>query len=134
MLSDEQLVQQALAMRRRAYAPYSRFAVGAALESEDGTVFGGCNVENAAYAECICAERTAVVQAVSQGQRRFRRIAVVGSSDEPCWPCGACRQVLSEFAPGLMLLVGDQSGRFQKLPLSELLPHHFGPDNLEELR
>lgn len=133
MLTDEELVQRALDMRERAYAPYSGFAVGAALESEDGAVFGGCNVENAAYAECICAERTAVVKAISEGHGRFRRIAVAGSSGQPCWPCGACRQVLSEFAPELTLLVSDQEGVFLKLPLSDILPHHFGSENLVEL-
>ena len=109
----------------------SPFPVGAALECADGTVFTGCNVENAAYGSSICAERTALVKAVSEGHRDdFTRIAVVGNSTEPCWPCGACRQMLYEFAPGLTVLVAQRDHSFVKLPLSELLAHGFGPKSL----
>ena len=90
-MTDQELVAVALRARENAYAPYSRFRVGAALECADGTVYTGCNVENAAYGSSICAERTALVKAVSEGRRAFTRLAVAGDSGDPCWPCGACR-------------------------------------------
>ena len=125
------LIRMALEAREQAYAPYSDFMVGAALRAEDGRIFTGCNVENAAYGSSICAERTALVKAVSEGHRDdFTRIAVVGNSTEPCWPCGACRQMLYEFAPGLTVLVAQRDHSFVKLPLSELLTHGFGPKSL----
>ena len=127
----QELIRMALAAREKAYAPYSGFMVGAALRAEDGRIFTGCNVENAAYGSSICAERTALVKAVSEGHRDdFTRIAVVGNSTEPCWPCGACRQMLYEFAPGLTVLVAQRDHSFVKLPLSELLTHGFGPKSL----
>ena len=108
-MTDQELVELAFTMLERSYVPYSHFPVGAALECADGTVFTGCNVENAAYGSSICAERTALVKAVSEGHRDdFTRIAVVGNSTEPCWPCGACRQMLYEFAPGLTVLVAQR--------------------------
>ena len=111
--------------------PLLPFPGGRSLECADGTVFTGCNVENAAYGSSICAERTALVKAVSEGHRDdFTRIAVVGNSTEPCWPCGACRQMLYEFAPGLTVLVAQRDHSFVKLPLSELLTHGFGPKSL----
>ena len=87
-MTDQELVAVALRARENAYAPYSRFRVGAALECADGTVYTGCNVENAAYGSSICAERTALVKAVSEGRRAFTRLAVAGDSGDPCWPCG----------------------------------------------
>ena len=110
-MTDQALVELAFTMLDRAYVPYSRFPVGAALLCAGGTVFTGCNVENAAYGSTICAERTALVKAVSEGHRDdFARLAVVGRGDDYCWPCGACRQMLFEFAPDLTVLVarGDQ--------------------------
>ena len=130
-MTRENLIAQALQMREMAYAPYSRFRVGAALEAEDGTVYTGCNVENAAYGCCICAERTALVKAVSEGRRRFVRLAVAGDSADFCWPCGSCRQMLREFAPDLVVDVVNRAGEFSTVSLSDLLPHSFGPDTLE---
>ena len=130
-MTDQELVELAFTMLERSYVPYSHFPGGAALECADGTVFTGCNVENAAYGSSICAERTALVKAVSEGHRDdFTRIAVVGNSTEPCWPSGACRQMLYEFAPGLTVLVAQRDHSFVKLPLSELLTHGFGPKSL----
>jgi cytidine deaminase len=107
-------------------------SVGAALLCEGGEVFTGCNVENAAYGSSICAERTALVKAVSEGHRDdFARLAVVGNSKDYCWPCGACRQMLYEFAPGLELLVARADREFVRIPLSALLAHGFGPKSLE---
>jgi cytidine deaminase len=103
------------------------------LESEDGEVFTGCNVENAAYGSSICAERAALLKAVSEGVHRFRRIAIVGSGGDPCWPCGACRQMLSEFAPNLEVLVGSgESDAYEKTSLSALLPHSFDANQLSK--
>ena len=94
-MTDQELVELAFTMLDNAYVPYSRFPVGAALEGTDGTIYTGCNVENAAYGSTICAERTALVKAVSSGCRTFARLAVVGNSADYCWPCGACRQMRS---------------------------------------
>ena len=130
-MTDRELADLAYSMLERSYVPYSKFPVGAALLCADGSVFTGCNVENAAYGSTICAERTALVKAVSEGHRDdFVKLAVVGNSSEPCWPCGACRQMLYEFAPGLELLVGRGDRTFVSLKLSELLPHGLGPKSL----
>ena len=130
-MTDQALVDLAFQMLERSYAPYSQFPVGAALLCADGTVFTGCNVENAAYGSTICAERTALVKAVSEGRRSgFARLAVAGRGEDYCWPCGACRQMLYEFAPDLTVLVARGDRQFVKLPLKELLPHGFGPASL----
>ena len=130
-MTDRELVELAFTMLERSYVPYSGFPVGAALECADGTVFTGCNVENAAYGSTICAERTALVKAVSEGHRDdWKRIAVVGNSADYCWPCGSCRQMLYEFAPDLTVLVARGDHAFVKLPLKDLLPHGFGPKSL----
>lgn len=130
-MTDEELVQKALDMRKCSYAPYSHFAVGAALLCEDGTVFTGCNVENAAYGSTICAERTALVKAVSEGHATgWVTLAIAGSGEDFCWPCGACRQMLFEFAPNLRVLAVNQRGEFRQAVLSELLPMGFGPESL----
>ena len=130
-MTEQELVDRAFAMLDRSYAPYSHFPVGAALECADGTVFTGCNVENAAYGSTICAERTAAVKAISEGHRDdFVRIAIVGNSTDYCWPCGACRQFLFEFAPDLECLIAREDHEFVKLPLRELLAHGFGPKSL----
>ena len=109
-MTDEKLLELALDARKNAYVPYSGYAVGAALLAEDGRVFTGCNVENAAYGNTLCAERTALVKAVSEGCRRFTKIAIASAGSAP-YPCGACRQSLYEFAPELeVLVVGWQRG------------------------
>ena len=133
MISDqdrEALVAAAGEARERAYAPYSGFQVGAALLSDDGSRFTGANVENASYGLSMCAERTAVFHAVAQGVRRLRAVAVVASNDEPTWPCGACRQVLNEFGPGLVVISEGKGGRREERSLRELLPEAFGPNDL----
>ena len=130
-MTDQELVALAVEMQQRAYAPYSHFPVGAALLCGDGTVFTGCNVENAAYGSTICAERTALVKAVSEGHTEFTAIAITGQGEDFCWPCGACRQMLYEFAPGLKILVSRRDGQIVSTTLSQLFPHGFGPKSLE---
>ena len=124
-MTRDELKDAAVSMLDRSYCPYSHFPVGAALECEDGTVYTGCNIENAGYSATVCAERTAVFKAVSEGHRRFKRIVVAGRSDSPCVPCGECRQVLSEFAPELEVICLDKDGNQLALSLSDLLPHSF---------
>ena len=123
------LVKAARAAQAKAYAPYSNYRVGAALESDRGEVFVGCNVENASYGLTICAERAAVCAAVSAGARRFRRAVVVTDSDPPAAPCGACRQVLSEFGSDLRVEAFGPKGSVA-WTMAELLPAAFGPDQL----
>ena len=130
-MTDKDLVELAFTMLDKAYMPYSHFPVGAALEGADGSVHTGCNVENAAYGSCICAERTALVKAVSEGCRTFKRIAVVGNSADYCWPCGSCHQMLYVFAPDLEVLVANRDHDFVKYTLRQLLPHGFGPSALD---
>ena len=131
-MTDRELVEKAAAMQEYAYCPYSNFPVGAALLCEDGTVFTGCNVESAAYGNTICAERMALLKAVSEGRRSgFSALAVAGRSDDPCWPCGSCRQMLYEFAPDLRVLAVGKDGSFEEATLSELLPHGFGAAHLK---
>ena len=131
-MTRDELKAAAAAMLDRSYCPYSRFPVGAALECADGTVFTGCNIENAAYGPTICAERTALVKAVSEGHRDdFKRIAIVGRSAGYCWPCGTCRQMLFEFSPGLRVLGARGDGQWREASLRELLPLAFGPQAME---
>ena len=129
-MTDRQLINLAEQASRNAYVPYSHFAVGAALECRDGTVFTGCNIENAALGSTICAERTAVSKAVSEGHRDFVRIVIAGRSKDFCVPCGVCRQVLREFAPELEIICLNGAGEERVFTLPELLPHSFGPEYL----
>ena len=128
-MTDEKLMELARQARENAYAPYSHYRVGAALLAEDGTVYTGCNIENAAYGHAMCAERTALFKAVSEGVRSFTRIAIAGSGSAP-FPCGACRQTLYEFAPELRVLV-TWDGNVREAKLSALLPEGFGPSSLD---
>jgi cytidine deaminase len=122
------LVERAELARELAYAPYSRYRVGAALVSAGGRIFTGCNVENAVYSETICAERAAVVKAISEGEREFAAIAVVTRDGGA--PCGPCRQVLNEFAPQMIILIADEAGAVRETTAAQLLPDPFGPLNL----
>lgn len=129
ILNDE-LVAAARIALNNAYAPYSGYSVGAALQTADGAVFSGANVENASYGLTLCAERVAVAAAVVAGVREFRELAIVTSGDAPAAPCGACRQVLAEFGMDLVVTAVGKS-RSQQWRLVELLPHAFGREDLE---
>ena len=130
-MTDRELAAKAMEMQNFAYCPYSNFPVGAALLCEDGRVFTGCNVESAAYGSTICAERTALLKAVSEGCRdNWVAIAVAGRGEEFCWPCGSCRQMLYEFAPDLRVLAVRGDGSFEEASLSDLLPRGFGAAHL----
>ena len=131
-MTREELKAAAVAMLDRAYIPYSHFPVGAALECSDGTVFTGCNIENASFGPTICAERTAVAKAVSEGHRDFVRIAVAGRGRDYCVPCGVCRQVLLEFAPEIQVICINGVGESKSFSLSELLPHSFDSSALAD--
>ncbi|GBQ09735.1 cytidine deaminase [Komagataeibacter rhaeticus] len=126
------LVQSAVDAYGRAYAPYSRFQVGAAVETDDGRIFAGCNVENAAYPEGTCAEAGAIAAMVMAGGRHIRRVVVCGGGDAACTPCGGCRQKIREFgAPQTPVTMVSPSGTVRLVrTLAELLPDSFGPDNL----
>ena len=121
-ITDQQLVAQAIEVAGRAYAPYSRFRVGAALVGKDGRIFTGCNVENISFGLTICAERNAVFAAVAAGCREFERIVIVADTAVPASPCGACRQVLAEFNPDLEVVLATFGGKRETFRLSELLP------------
>ena len=127
-MTPEQLVQHALEARRRAYAPYSNYFVGAAVLADDGAVFPGCNVENAAYPSTICAERVALTSAIANGSRRFTAIAVATSNGGT--PCGACRQVMAELGLDMTVYIADEHGNFRTTSVRELLPEYFGPEHL----
>lgn len=127
-MDKTELVKLALEARENSYSPYSHFSVGAALLSADGRVFTGCNIENAAYSPTICAERTAVVKAVSEGVKDFTAIAVVGGEGEItefCTPCGVCRQVLSEFCKADFEILAFNGKEIKTYTLGELLPESF---------
>ncbi len=136
-MSDQALLEEAKKARERAYAPYSRFRVGAALLGKSGRVYHGCNIENAAYTPTNCAERTAFFKALSEGEKDFVKIAVVGAmegkeADVLCAPCGVCRQVMMEFCDPkqFQIIMAEGAGKLRVLLLEELLPLGFGPKDL----
>ena len=136
MTDYKQLIEAAFEAQKRAYVPYSKFRVGAALLAHDGTVYGGCNLENASFGASNCAERTAFFRALYEGQREFDAIAIVGSKVDgpPAWanPCGICRQVMSEFCePDFKIIVAKTQDDYKVFTLSELLPQSFGADNIK---
>ncbi len=126
MLYEPQtLLTAAAAAQKKAYTPYSQFKVGAALLTNKGRIYSGCNVENCSYGLSICAERVALFRAVAAGERKFVAIAIIGGSLEACFPCGACRQVLAEFAPDLEIITGQPGGTIYCRNLKDLLPDSF---------
>lgn len=125
------LIEEAKKARDKAYVPYSKFAVGAALLTTDGKVYHGCNIENAAYSMCNCAERTALFSAYSKGDRDFQQLTVVADTERPCSPCGACRQVISELCPkDMKVVLTNLKGDILELTVAELLPGAFTSEDL----
>lgn len=129
-MTDEKLIEAARQAREKAYVPYSHFAVGAALLTEDGTLYTGANIENASYGLTNCAERTAIFKAASEGHRRFITIAVIAGTEYACSPCGACRQVMSEFGPEARVILTNLKGNTVVTTVRDLLPGAFTPLDL----
>jgi cytidine deaminase len=126
-----QLIEEAKKAREKAYVPYSKFGVGAALLTTDGKVYQGCNIENAAFSMCNCAERTALFKAYSEGERNFQLLAVIADTERPCSPCGACRQVISELCPmDMKVVLTNLKGDIFETTVAELLPGAFKPEDL----
>lgn len=137
MLNKQELIMTALEARKKAYAPYSGYSVGAAVLADDGRIYSGCNIENASYPATICAERTAISKAVSEGGRKILAIAIAGglSGRDPveyAYPCGICRQVMKEFGKNDMVIyVVKAPNEYQEFRLEELLPHGFGGESIQ---
>ena len=132
----QELVKQALAARKFAYVPYSKFRVGAAVLAKNGAIYTGCNIENAAYTPSNCAERTAFFKAVSEGERDFTAIAISGDADDYLYPCGVCRQVMAEFCEPdtFRIFVSKKNGEYREYTLGELFPGAFTKDDIEKAR
>jgi cytidine deaminase len=130
MSSDDALREAAFSAMENAYAPYSRFRVGAAIRAASGEVITGCNVENAVYGEALCAERVAVAAAVARGLRDFEEIAIASEAEEPSPPCGSCRQTMSEFAPDLKVTSYARNGKQATWRVADLLPEAFALNHL----
>lgn len=129
----EKMIEEAKVARERAYVPYSKFKVGAALSTVDGKIYKGCNIENAAYSVTNCAERTALFKAFSEGERNFSVLAVVADTERPVPPCGACRQVISELCPkDMKVVLANLQGNVQEYTVEELLPGAFSAEDLND--
>lgn len=123
--SDQELIDAATAVRENAYAPFSKFRVGAALETDDGEVITGCNVESASYGLTVCAERVAIWKAISQGKRKIKHIAVVADTEELTPPCGVCRQIIWEFGGDIPVILANLKGKTEVVQMKDLLPRAF---------
>ncbi|MGG4089056.1 cytidine deaminase [Bacillus licheniformis] len=132
-MTKQELIAEALKAREFAYVPYSKFKVGAALLTEDGKVYKGCNIENAAYSLCNCAERTALFKAYSEGDKSFKMLAVAADTPGPVSPCGACRQVISELcSPNMPVILTNLNGQVKEMTVQELLPGAFSSEDLHD--
>lgn len=129
-MDKKELIEKAFKAKQKAYVPYSKFHVGAAVLMEEGSIYTGCNIESASYSPTICAERTAIFKAVSEGKRKVKAIAVVGDSGYT-YPCGVCRQVIREFGPETIIIIAKSQEEYKEYTLDELLPYSFGPEDLE---
>lgn len=129
---NKQLIKKALEAQKKAYVPYSNFHVGAALLTEDDKIFTGCNIEIASYSPTICAERTAIFKAISEGHKKIKAIAIVGDT-EYTYPCGVCRQVIREFGKEAKVIIANSEEDYKEYKLEELLPYSFGPEALNDV-
>lgn len=125
MLEPQMLIAKAKEARLYAYAPYSKFKVGAALEGKSGNIYTGCNIENQAYGSTMCAERVSLFKGISEGEKKFVQLAIVADVSDYCYPCGDCRQVMMEFSPQLKVIMGNLEGKFIVRTITELLPLAF---------
>ncbi|HHV45667.1 MAG TPA: cytidine deaminase [Tissierellia bacterium] len=130
-MNIKELIRRALEAQKMAYVPYSRFRVGAALLTEDNHIYSGCNIEIASYSPTICAERTAIFKAVSEGHRKIKAIAIVGDSNFT-FPCGVCRQVIREFGKDANIIIANSLDDYKVFTLDEILPYSFGPEDLNK--
>ncbi|MBE7074832.1 MAG: cytidine deaminase [Clostridiales bacterium] len=130
-MQNEELIKQALIARENSYSPYSNYKVGAALLTKPGKVYLGTNVENCGYSPCNCAERSALFSAISNGERDFEKIAIVGSSNGIAYPCGVCRQVIVELAPNIEIICAKDENNYEVLKINDLLPHAFTPNDIK---
>ncbi len=126
------LIKMALEAKEKAYVPYSNFHVGAAILTDDGKMYTGCNIEIASYSPTICAERTAIFKAVSEGSKKVKAIAIVADGQDT-YPCGVCRQVLREFGKDAKIIIANTQEDYKEYTLEELLPHSFGPEDLKKM-
>lgn len=126
-MTNEELIQKAMEARANSYSPYSNYKVGAALLTKSGKVFLGTNVENCGYGPTNCAERSAIFSAISNGERDFEKLAIVGSSDDICYPCGVCRQVIAELLPTAEIICAKDTNKYEVHTIKDLLPHAFSP-------
>jgi len=133
-MTNKELINLALKARENSYSPYSNYKVGAALLTKQGKVFLGTNVENCGYSPCNCAERSAFFSAISNGEREFEAIAIVGSSSNIAYPCGVCRQVIVELAPNIKIICAKNENEFEELTIFDLLPHAFTPDDTNAVK
>jgi cytidine deaminase len=131
-MDTKQLIKKALEAQDKAYVPYSGFKVGAALLTKSGNIYTGCNIESASYTPTICAERTAISKAVSEGEQDIEAIAVVGNPEQFTYPCGVCRQVIREFGRDATIIIAKNENEYKMYKLDELLPYSFGPEDLEK--
>lgn len=129
-IETKELIERAMAAQKRAYVPYSNYSVGAALIDDDGNIYEGCNIENAAFSPTVCAERVAIFKAVSEGAKSIKRIAVVAGEDMG-YPCGVCRQVIREFGKDAEIIIARNTEEYATYHLDDLLPHSFGPESLK---
>lgn len=126
----KELIEKAIEVREKAYVPYSNFLVGAAVKTKEGKIFTGCNIESASFTPTICAERTALSKAISEGYKEIEAIAVVGSFEEYTFPCGVCRQFIVEFGKDIKIIVAKNTDEYKIFQISDLLPHSFGPEDI----
>ena len=130
-MTDRKLIGMAKEVMKNSYSPYSRFKVGVAIECSDGSIFTGCNIENPAFSATVCAEVAAISAAISAGKRDFKRIAIISDGNNYCFPCGSCRQLLSEFTPEIEVLCSRSDERYVSYPLTTLLPMAFGKEQVD---